>query len=41
MREDRSELHDLSDELPQKKQELLAQYEQWARTNRVKPWSRK
>jgi len=41
MREDRSELNDLSERLPQKKRELLAIYEQWARENRVKPWPHK
>jgi arylsulfatase len=40
MKEDRSELHDLSGELPQKKQELLTIYEQWAKANHVKPWDR-
>lgn len=41
MAEDRAELNDLSDRLPEKKKELLAIYEQWARDNRVKPWRRK
>ncbi len=40
LREDRSELDDLSDKLPEKKQELLAVYERWARENRVKRWPR-
>jgi len=41
LKEDRSELNDLSGKLPQKKQELLAIYEQWAKTNRVRPWTGK
>jgi len=41
MKKDRAELNDLSDRFPQKKQELLAIYEEWARRNHVRPWPRK
>lgn len=41
LKDDRTELNDLSDTLPEKKQQLLQIYEKWAKENRVKPWRRK
>lgn len=41
LKEDRSELDDLSDKLPEKKRELLGGYERWARANHILPWPRK
>lgn len=37
MKNDRSELNDLSDRYPEKKQQLIATYMDWAQRNQVKP----
>jgi arylsulfatase len=38
MEKDRTELHDLSKENPDKKEELVKLYQQWADRNQVLPW---
>lgn len=38
MRTDRSELHDLSEKMPEKRRELIDIYMKWATENGVKPW---
>lgn len=39
METDRTEMNDLSGELPQKLKEMSQMYEEWAATNRVLPWN--
>jgi len=41
IKEDRAELVDLSEKYPEKKKELLATYEKWAKQNHVLPWKGK
>jgi len=38
IKKDRAEIHDLSQQYPQKKEEMIAVWESWARSNLVKPF---
>ena len=38
MQQDRTELHDLSSDLPEKKQELIEKWQAWADRVGVQPW---
>jgi arylsulfatase len=38
MEKDRTEMHDLSGEMPEKSQEMVALYEDWASKSHVLPW---
>ena len=39
METDRTEMYDLSQELPEKVTELSEMYDEWAATNHVLPWN--